>query len=156
MKKFLLVLLAVLVVGGGAAFTLNHYHIVRLSLAKLGSVKKPATFTKSNSTLVSESGITSNLSGANQFIQMTVGFTVLDKTLVKMGGKPGTTTGSGNPALDDEIDTDIILLCRQTSYADVTSAAGIQHFRQELKSLLTQIFGSGQVGTVYLPSLLTQ
>ena len=155
MKKLLLIVIALLVVGGGTAFALNHFHIVKLpKLSFAGS--SPTTFTKGNSTLVTEAGITSNLQGTSHYIQMTVGFTVMDKALTKMGGKPGSNSGSGDAALDDEIDTNIILLSRQTPYADVTSSGGIQHFRQELQVLLTQIFGKGQVGTVYLPSVLTQ
>lgn len=155
MKKFLTTALAIVIVLAGAGAALVHFHVVALPGHK-NPHPTVIALTTANSTLVTEPNITSNLSTTGHFIQVTVGFRVSKKALIKHGGKVGTTSGTGSAALDDEIDTDIMLLCRQTPYSAFSTAADVRHFRERLNSLLSQIFGAHQVGAVYLPSLLTQ
>ena len=160
MRRFLLIL-GILIALGGAGFGLVHFRIVSVAWPPraIAATRPPRiVLTNSNSTLVTESNIVSNLAGTNHFIRLTVAFRVANHALSQAGGSPtnATSSGTGSPSLDARIQWDINQLCRETSITQLQTPAGMLQFRRHISALLVHIFGADQVGAVYFPSLMTQ
>ncbi len=161
MKKLLWIVIVVLALGG-AGYGAVRARVVHVTwppraLKAYQQHQTVAPLTAANSTLVTESKITSNLAGTGHFIALTLVFRVRNTALAQAGGQPNNVTGgTGAPALDARIKADVTLLCRSTHYAQVQTPAGDAVFRRRLDQILVRIFGAHQVGQVYLPSFITQ
>ncbi|MCY0885393.1 MAG: flagellar basal body-associated FliL family protein [Firmicutes bacterium] len=125
-----------------------------------------AAFNPAQAVGVTEGDIESNLRQNGHYIRFTVSFAVMPQALKAAEAAAGQTDpasssgggsgGTGSAALDARIRNALIDLCLSTSYNALQSPGGLSAFKAAVKVQLEAIFGPGQVGAVYFPTLLTQ
>lgn len=157
MRRFLTVFFGLIILVAAGGWSAVHWHLVANPFHATSAASQ--SLTPHNTTLVTESQITSNLNSASHYIRFSVSVPVFTPALRQAGGHPSVAAGgggTGSATLDAEIKTQLTILSRKTPYAELTSAHGLKTFRHKIQAIYETIFGPHHVGTVFLPSILTQ
>jgi len=159
--------LLILVFGVGAGLSYTHRIPVPKVIAAYlpdysahSPAVAPPVFNPKTAVIITMPSVQSNLGTNGHYIQVTVSFGVDPAGLQVLGsaasGASSATTGTGDPQIDNEIESDIITIARQSSYVAMQTPQGVHAMAQAIQKDLTRIFGRGQVGDVLFPALLTQ